>query len=128
MAMVSLALGPRAFTLQSQLSLLHRQCGLDAFGDDFPFVFGHDGENLHRQLVGERIIGGDIELPGSRWYASTVRLQLNAPECREDTAEPAPSQAPEPPHNTGPLGPDGVPMTRNEVAASVARRLAQRRP
>jgi hypothetical protein len=51
MAMVSLALGPRAFTLQSQLSLLHRQCGLDALGDDFPFVFGHDGENLHRQLL-----------------------------------------------------------------------------
>jgi len=66
---------------------------------------------------------------GSRWYASTVRLQLNAlvKRQREDVGEPAPSQASEPPQHTLPPGPDGVPMTPLKVRASIARRLAQYR-
>jgi Recombinase len=64
---------------------------------------------------------------GSRWYASTVRLQLNAlvKRQREDAGEPVPPQAPMPPQHARPLSPDGTPMTPLEVAASVARRLAQ---
>ena len=80
---------------------------------------------------------------GSRWYASTVRLQLNAAQRREALREqmttmtplsdaqlqpiapPLPQPPPNPAQQRRPPGPDGVPMTRNEYAASVARRLAQ---
>jgi len=65
---------------------------------------------------------------GSCWYASTVRLQLNASVKREDPIKPVPSQAPEPSQQTRPLSPDGLLMTPHEVTASVARRLAQQRP
>jgi hypothetical protein len=37
----------------------------------------------------------------------------------------APLPPPEPPQHTRPLNQDGIPMTRNEYAALVARRLAQ---
>jgi DNA invertase Pin-like site-specific DNA recombinase len=78
---------------------------------------------------------------GSRWYASTVRLQLTARRepSSEAAGEPPPLNSPsddqhqpitpspptEPPQRTYPLNQNGVPMTRIEYAAFVARRLAQ---
>jgi hypothetical protein len=56
--MVSAALGPPSrFPSLASWAFLHRQRGFNAFGNDLPFVFSHDGQDLHGQLVGVGIIG-----------------------------------------------------------------------
>jgi DNA invertase Pin-like site-specific DNA recombinase len=90
----------------------------------------------HREQKSLRTIANELNrlgiktYRGKRWYASSINLQLNRVRrmAREEAVTrqvSAPLPAPEPPQHTRPRGPDGVPMTPLEVAASVARRLAQ---
>jgi Recombinase len=90
----------------------------------------------HREQKSLRTIANELNRlgirtgRGKRWYASSVRLQVNRVRrmAREEAVNrqvSMPLPAPEPPQHMLPPGPDGVPMTRNEYAASITRRLAQ---
>jgi DNA invertase Pin-like site-specific DNA recombinase len=92
----------------------------------------------HREQKSLRAIANELNrlgiktYRGKRWYASSIKLQLNrvrrmAHEEAVNRQVSAPPSPPDPPQHMLPPGPDGVPMTRNEYAASIARRLAQAR-